>query len=101
MPEQHPGPSGVRRRRRALLACALLSLLCSAGFVLAPVDQPRAVYSWPAAAGDARPAVAGVFTGSRSSDGLSVDVTANTVFQTSPSGLKTTLAVLSLLSLAG
>ncbi|WP_138760890.1 arabinosyltransferase domain-containing protein [Modestobacter altitudinis] len=190
-----------------MLGCALVSLLCSLAFVLAPVHRPHAVYSWPAASGDAspvavplmllqpaavhasvsctaarnaepgsvlistttldpapgreeldglrvsvdnrgdllvttdrtdltlqevptsgncrwdldsdssstvlsrdgqvvdersgdlRPAVAGVFTAGSSADGLAVDVTADTVFQTSASLLKIVLAVLALLSL--
>jgi hypothetical protein len=208
MPTPHPAPPGTGAQRWPLLGCALVSLLCSLAFVLAPVHRPQAVYSWPAAPGDAspvaipvmllqpaavhasvscaaardaepgtvlistttldpapgreelaglrvsvddrgdllvstdrtdltaqdvpasgdctwdldsdssgtvlrrdgqvvdqragdlRPAVAGVFTAGTSADGLAVDVTADTVFQTSASLLKIVLAVLALLSLA-
>ena len=207
MPTPHPAPPGTGAQRWPLLACALTSLVCSLAFVLAPVHRPHAVYSWPAAPGDAspvavpvmllqpaevhasvscaaardaepgevlisttsldpapgreelaglrvtvddrgdllvttdrsdlavqqvpasgdcrwdldsdsagtvlrrdgevvderpgdlRPAVAGVFTAGDSADGLAVDVTADTVFQTSASLLKIVLAVLALLSL--
>ena len=205
----HPDTRGAGAHRWALLGCALLSLLCSIAFVLAPVHRPDVHYSWPATpddpapvaipsmtlqpaavhtsvscaavraaqpgavlvstttltpapgrealaglqvsrtddgdlllrtagtslpaqpvpaagecnweldstidrtvlqrdgqvvverSGDLRPAVAGVFTDSASAAGLSVDVTADTVFQTSASALKTVLAVLALLGLAG
>jgi hypothetical protein len=50
---------------------------------------------------DSRPAVAGVFTGADDPEGLAVDVTADTVFQTSPTVLKMALAVLAVLALAG
>lgn len=50
---------------------------------------------------DLRPAVAGVFTEVADPAGLSVAVTADTVFQTSPTPLKTALAVLAVLALAG
>jgi arabinosyltransferase A/arabinosyltransferase B/arabinosyltransferase C len=49
--------------------------------------------------GDVRPVVAGVFTQRPAADGLSVDVTADTVFQTSPSLLKIVLAVLAAVAL--
>ena len=52
-------------------------------------------------AGDVRPAVAGVFTAAADPDGLAVDVTADTVFQTSPTLLKIVLAALAALALAG
>jgi hypothetical protein len=50
---------------------------------------------------DLRPAVAGVFSGVDDAGGLAVSVTADTVFQTSPTPLKIALGVLALLSLAG
>jgi arabinosyltransferase A/arabinosyltransferase B/arabinosyltransferase C len=50
---------------------------------------------------DLRPAVAGVFTEAERVGGLAVAVTADTVFQTSPSAVKTSLAVLAVLSLLG
>ncbi|RBY80044.1 arabinosyltransferase [Blastococcus sp. TF02-09] len=52
-------------------------------------------------AADLRPAVAGVFTGVADPEGLAVDVTADTVFQTSPTPLKVALAALAVLALAG
>ncbi|MDT0275124.1 arabinosyltransferase domain-containing protein [Blastococcus goldschmidtiae] len=51
--------------------------------------------------GDLRPAVAGVFSDVADPAGLSVAVTADTVFQTSPTPLKYALAVLAVLALAG
>ncbi|MBJ7452428.1 MAG: arabinosyltransferase domain-containing protein [Blastococcus sp.] len=51
-------------------------------------------------AADVRPAVAGVFTGADDAEGLAVDVTADTVFQTSPSPLKIALGALAVLALA-
>jgi hypothetical protein len=51
--------------------------------------------------GDHRPSVAGVFSEVSDPDGLSVDVTADTVFQTSPTALKIGLGALAVLSLAG
>ncbi len=50
--------------------------------------------------GDVRPAVAGVFSDVTDPAGLSVAVTADTVFQTSPTPLKQALAVLAVLALA-
>ncbi|SDF42756.1 arabinosyltransferase B [Blastococcus aurantiacus] len=50
--------------------------------------------------GDHRPSVAGVFSEVSDPRGLSVDVTADTVFQTSPTGLKIGLGALALLALA-
>ncbi|MGY2129202.1 arabinosyltransferase domain-containing protein [Blastococcus sp. SYSU DS0617] len=51
--------------------------------------------------GDLRPAVAGVFSDVADPAGLSVEVTADTVFQTSPTPLKYVLGVLAVLALAG
>lgn len=52
-------------------------------------------------AADLRPAVAGVFTAAGDPGGLTAAVTADTVFQTSPTVLKIALAVLAVLALAG
>ena len=52
-------------------------------------------------AGDLRPTVAGVFTEVADADGLSVEVIADTVFQTSPTWIKIAAAVVAVLSLAG
>src|SRR3954466_12462881 len=51
----HPDTRGAGASRRALLGCALLSLLCSIAFVLAPVHRPDVHYSWPATPDDAAP----------------------------------------------
>src|SRR5947199_8934836 len=51
----HPGTRGAGAHRWALLGCALLSLLCSVAFVLAPVHRPDVHYSWPATADDPAP----------------------------------------------
>jgi hypothetical protein len=206
MSQQNPHPGRAGRHRLLILGLAALSLLCSVGFVLAPVQRPEAVYSWPATAGsatavaiplmvstpaelradvdcaaaraagdgtvlvstipladkpgaedlqglrvsvtdgdlrvrtggtdlaaqpvpatgdcswtlvstasstvlrlddrvvtehpgDLRPVVAGVFSESPTATGLSVEVTADTIFQTSPSVLKTALAVPAVLAL--
>ena len=209
MSSSRPAQGRAARPRLLLILLAALSLLCSVAFVLAPVERPEAVYSWPSAPGDAtavaiplmlerpaqlraeidcaaaraagdgtvllattptdrrpgdpelpggllvevvggeltvrtdgtelppqqipasgdcgweltssaaattlrldgevvvdeaadlRPAVAGVSTGAPAPDGLAVAVTADTVFQTSPTPLKTALAVLAVLALAG
>ncbi len=45
-------PAQARARRPAVLGAALVSLLAAVGFVLAPVERPEAVYSWPAAPDD-------------------------------------------------
>lgn len=50
-------------------------------------------------AADLRPQVAGVFTGLDDPGGVAVDVTADTVFQTSPTVLKTALGVVAVLAL--
>ncbi len=209
MSSSRPARGRAARPRLLLLLLAALSLLSSVAFVLAPVERPEAVYSWPSEAGDAtavaiplmlerptsvraevdcaaaraagdgtvllattpldqrpggaslpgglriavvrgelavstdgtnlppqqipasgdcafeltssasattlrldgevvadrasdvRPAVAGVFTEVEDPDGLAVAVTADTVFQTSPTPLKIALAVLAVLALAG
>ncbi|WP_138732314.1 arabinosyltransferase domain-containing protein [Modestobacter excelsi] len=41
------------RVRRAVLALALVSLVSSVLYVVAPVQRPEAVYAWPSTAGDA------------------------------------------------
>jgi len=209
MSSSRPARGRAAHSRLLPLLLAALSLLCSVAFVLAPVERPEAVYSWPSAAGDAtavaiplmlerptsvragidcaaaraapdgtvllsttpldgspgdaslpgglraevtggelalrsgttdlprqqipasgdcefelassaaattlrldgevvvdeaadlRPAVAGVFTAAADPVGLAVDVTADTVFQTSPTPLKIALAALAVLALAG
>jgi arabinosyltransferase A/arabinosyltransferase B/arabinosyltransferase C len=209
MSSSRPARGRAARPRLLLLLLAALSLLSSVAFVLAPVDRPEAVYSWPSAPDDAtavaiplmlerptsvragidcaaargaedgsvllsttpfqrtpgdaslpgglraevvggelavrsgasdlprqqipasgdcafeltssaaattlrldgevvveetadlRPAVAGVFTGAGDPAGLSVDVTADTVFQTSPTPLKIALGALAVIALAG
>src|SRR3712207_1099407 len=53
MPRHHPLQGRASRHRSIVLASAAVSLAASVGFVLAPVQQPEAVYSWPATAGDA------------------------------------------------
>ncbi|MGY1772969.1 arabinosyltransferase domain-containing protein [Blastococcus sp. SYSU D00813] len=53
MSSLHPSQDARARHRRLLLGTALLSLTASLGFVLAPVERPEAVYSWPGQAGDA------------------------------------------------
>ncbi|WP_448627009.1 arabinosyltransferase domain-containing protein [Geodermatophilus sp. URMC 64] len=208
MPSDTPALRRITRPRVAVLALAALSLVSALAFVLAPVERPDAVYSWPSAPGDPaaaaiplmtstpatltasvgcaavraagpdgvllstlplrdipgeevlnglrvtatpedgvrfrtggvdlseqalpasrdctwtlettatttrlsldgrvveerpedlRPVVAGVFTESANADDLSVDVTADTLYQTTPSPLKTALAVLAVVSLA-
>ena len=42
----------LRRLNRAVLGLAALSLVSALAFVLAPVERPNAVYSWPTAPGD-------------------------------------------------
>src|SRR4051794_18468388 len=49
MSSHNPAPHRAGPHRLAVLALAALSLLSTVAFVLAPVERPDAVYSWPSA----------------------------------------------------
>jgi arabinosyltransferase A/arabinosyltransferase B/arabinosyltransferase C len=55
MRSHNPAQERASRYRWPALGLAVLSFLASLAFVVAPVEQPEAVYSWPGASGDASP----------------------------------------------
>jgi arabinosyltransferase A/arabinosyltransferase B/arabinosyltransferase C len=76
MPSHHPAQGRARRHRLTVLGLAVLSLLTSVAFVLAPVEQPAAVYAWPSAPGDASAVAIPLMLGRPTDLGATVDCAA-------------------------
>jgi arabinosyltransferase A/arabinosyltransferase B/arabinosyltransferase C len=55
MSSHHPSEGRAGRHRLLIPGLAALSFLASIAFVVAPVERPEAVYSWPSTSGDVTP----------------------------------------------